>query len=70
MSSPWTPERRARQAAAIQRWRPWERSTGPQSAEGKAVASKNAFRGGRRKALRKEMRGLRELFKAWSEVFN
>jgi Common central domain of tyrosinase len=24
----WTPERRARQAATIQRWKPWLRSTG------------------------------------------
>ena len=27
----WTPERRARQADAIRRWRPWERATGPRS---------------------------------------
>src|SRR5262245_11949855 len=25
----WTPERRARQAAAIRAWQPWQKSTGP-----------------------------------------
>ena len=28
MANGWTPERRARQADAIKRWRPWERSKG------------------------------------------
>jgi hypothetical protein len=31
----WSQERRARQAAAIHTWRPWERSTGPRTPEGK-----------------------------------
>ena len=38
----WTPERKAKQAEAIRRWKPWERSTGPKSDEGKRVASQNA----------------------------
>jgi hypothetical protein len=40
----WSPERRARQAAAIHRWRPWASSTGPTSAAGKAITSKNALK--------------------------
>ena len=32
----WTEERRAKERAAIQRWRPWGRSTGPRTADGKA----------------------------------
>lgn len=48
MGSGWTPERRARQRALIQQWRPWEKSTGPQTDEGKAIASQNAVvHGGR-----------------------
>jgi hypothetical protein len=39
--SAWTPERRARQADAIRRWQPWRASTGPKSALGKAIASRN-----------------------------
>ena len=52
MKSGWTPERKARQAALIRTWRPWERSTGPHSPEGKAVSASNAFNGGRRAELR------------------
>ncbi len=54
----WTPERRARQAALIRTWKPWEQSTGPRSAEGKATASRNAWRGGLRALLRELSRGL------------
>ena len=39
----WTPERRARQAQAIRRWRPWEHSTGPRTAEGRARSARNAY---------------------------
>lgn len=40
--SAWTPERRARQAEVIRQTKPWERSTGPRSPEGKAISSQNA----------------------------
>lgn len=43
-SESWTPERRIRQRQAIQRNRPWEKSTGPRTNEGKAIASQNANR--------------------------
>lgn len=42
--SAWTKERRARQAAIIRRTKPWSRSTGPRTAEGKAISSQNAMR--------------------------
>lgn len=48
----WTPERRRKHSEAIHRWKPWEKSTGPKTDEGKAVSSQNGFRGGRRPALR------------------
>ncbi len=38
MANGWTSERRARQAALIQRWKPWERSTGPTCARGPVTA--------------------------------
>ena len=68
MSNPWTPQRRAHQALAIHRWKPWERSTGPRSPEGKATSSLNAYRGGHRKALREEMRVLRNLLNACAKA--
>ena len=42
MANGWTQERRARQAEQILMWRPWERSTGPRTAAGKARSSRNA----------------------------
>lgn len=55
----WTPERCKQQAQAIQRWRPWERSTGPCTPEGKVVASRNSWQGGLRPMLRLLERALR-----------
>lgn len=63
MATGWTEERRARQAEAIKRWRPWEKSTGPTSAEGKAASSRNAFRGAERDAIRSALRDLREVLR-------
>ena len=42
MANGWTQERRTRQAEQILTWRPWERSTGPRTAAGKARSSRNA----------------------------
>lgn len=64
----WSPERKARQATAIRNWRPWERSTGPRTPEGKAKASRNAWKGGFwlelraiRRMVNEEIREAREL---------
>ena len=46
MASSWTPERRARQAALIRTWRPWQKATGPRTPDGKATTSRNAYKGG------------------------
>lgn len=60
MTNGWTPERRARQAELIKKWKPWEKSTGPNSAEGKVKASRNAYKGGVRPQLREVSKVLRE----------
>ena len=57
----WTPERRAKQSELIRNWRPWERSTGPKTTEGKAKVSRNPWKGGERPALRRLSRLLREM---------
>jgi hypothetical protein len=44
MTKGWTEERRRKQAEAIRQWKPWEKSTGPKTAEGKAVCSRNAVK--------------------------
>ena len=64
MSNGWTPERRARQAQMIRQWRPWEKSTGPRTIEGKAASSRNANKGGTWKTLREMGRLLKRQAKA------
>lgn len=60
MANCWMPQRRARQTALIRQWRPWEKSTGPKSTDGKARCSRNAFKGGERPMLRRLGRELRK----------
>jgi hypothetical protein len=67
-SNGWTEERRARQAEAIRRWKPWEKSTGPASDAGKSRVSRNAYKGGRRPRLREIQRGMREVLAALDEM--
>lgn len=55
----WTPEQRERQREAIAKWKPWERSTGPSSPEGKARVSRNGWKGGTRTMFRDLARELR-----------
>jgi hypothetical protein len=61
----WTAERRAKQAERIRQRKPWEQSTGPRTAEGKAISSRNADKGVAelRQSMREfrcHMRALRE----------
>lgn len=54
----WTLEQRQRQSEAIKRWKPWEKSTGPKSPEGKAAVSGNAWTGGEWLKLRQAIKVL------------
>jgi len=56
----WTSERRAKQSKAIRQWKPWAKSTGAKTPEGKAVVSRNAFKGGHRPHLRQLAKDLAE----------
>ena len=56
----WTPEQRQRQREAIQRCKPWQQSTGPQSTEGKAAASRNAWTGGHLVQMRQLIKELNQ----------
>ena len=67
----WTLKRRAKQAELIRQWKPWEKSTGPMSVEGKERVATNAWRGGHRAELREltkmvnaEIRNTRQLIVA------
>lgn len=48
----WTPEQKRRQAKRINDWKPWEQSTGAKTAQGKAIVSRNAYRGGSWRMIR------------------
>ena len=64
ISNGWTPERRARMAEKIRQWRPWEKSTGPVTAAGKAKAAANAKSSGVR-AARREVREVMALIREY-----
>lgn len=62
----WTLENRLKQAILIRNWQPWKHSTGPNTLEGKAISSKNAYKHGSYK-LQKE---LRKLLKQQKKLIN
>ena len=64
----WNSERKARQAALIRHWRPWEQSTGPKTEAGKARVARNAFKGGVRPLLRELGRLLQEQRQALERI--
>jgi hypothetical protein len=68
MASSWTPERRARQAALIRTLKPWQQATGPRTPDGKAKASKNAFKGGHWLKLRELSRLVNAEIKAGRDL--
>lgn len=59
MSYERTPEHRRLRGELIRKWKPWEKSTGPKTVEGKARAAKRGYKGG----WRKQMQELRRLLK-------
>lgn len=65
----WTPKRKTKQAAAIQRWKPWAKSTGAKTQEGKAASSQNARKHGlRSQQSQNEMKALRDLMRRFKTM--
>lgn len=64
MANGWTSERRARQAEAIRRWKPWTKSTGPKTPNGKARAKMNGYRGGHWRKMRELSKAMNALLRA------
>ena len=61
----WTPERRLKQSLQIRQWRPWDDSTGPKTPQGKAVSSRNAYRG-----VRSMLNGMSELLREQGDALD
>ena len=59
-----TPEHKALRAELIKQWRPWEKSTGPKSPEGKEKAAMRGYKGGTRPMIRELAVALREQARA------
>ena len=55
-----TPQHRRLRAELIRKWKPWEKSTGPKTEQGKSRVSRNAFKGGWREQLGGLRRALRQ----------
>ena len=68
MSKGWTLERRARQTELIASWKPWLHATGPRTADGKARASLNAYKGGHWLKLRELLRLMNAEIKAGRDL--
>lgn len=74
MAGFWTEERRAKAREIAMLVKPWLKSTGPRTPEGKAVVAKNAYRGGirqQRRSARRDCKGsirALELMLAWEEM--
>lgn len=66
--SSWTIERRLKQREAIQRWKPWTRSTGPKTEKGKFKSSKNALKTGDSSFIRLFIKELNKIFKKQKEM--
>ena len=59
----WTPEQRQRQRELIQQWKPWEKSTGAKTPEGKKRSSQNAFKTGKSLEVRELIKCLNGLMR-------
>jgi len=64
MKNGWTEERRQRQAQLIKTWRPWNKSTGPRTDNGKYISCRNAYKGGVREQLNDEVKRLKKLMQS------
>ena len=64
----WTAYRRQKQRELIQTWKPWEKSTGAKTVEGKAKVSKNAIKTGRSLEIRELFKNLNGLLRLQKDL--
>ena len=64
----WTPEQRQRQRELIQRWKPWEKSTGAKTPEGKKRSRQNAYKTGKSLEVRELIKCLNQLLRQQNKL--
>ena len=62
----WTPEQRAERAEWCRRKKIWLHSTGPRSIAGKAIVSRNTWKGGHRIIDRELTKAMNALIRKWN----
>lgn len=70
MTKGWTDERRRKAAERIRQAKPWKKSTGPRTEEGKRRSSLNAFKHGGRSRQYHEITTLLQLNAAFLRLAN
>ena len=66
----WTLEQRLRQSEAIRCWKPWERSTGAKTEQGKTISSKNATKTGNSVYVRELIKQMNRLMRVQKKLIN
>ena len=64
----WTSEQRQRQRELIQRWKPWTKSTGAKTFEGKKRSAQNAFKTGKSLEIREMIKQLNRVLKSQRQL--
>lgn len=64
----WTAEQRQRQRELIQRWKPWTKSTGAKTPDGKKKSAQNAFKTGKSLEIREMLKQLNKLLRIQSRI--
>ena len=64
----WTAEQRQRQRELIQSWKPWTKSTGAKTPDGKKKSAQNAFKTGKSLEIREMIKRLNKLLKDQKEL--
>lgn len=64
----WSQEERQRQRELIQHWKPWTKSTGAKTAEGKRKSAQNAYKTGNSLQARELIKAMNRLLREQKEL--
>jgi hypothetical protein len=64
----WTPEQQQRQRELIQRWKPWTKSTGAKTPEGKKRSGQNAYKTGKSLKIREMIKYFNNLLRTQKDL--